>query len=240
MVYVHRLMGDGAPGEADPKALSAASQSDLRAARARRRALRRAVQGPRDAAGQARRGQGGRRRPSRCSRPSGRRVPGRRRQPRRVEGRARRRRRSTPARAGSRRRRVTPSDRGRRDAGGRAPRPAGRAADALRADQGRRRCATAQRLVRPRPSRRSAQVKAAGAGAAGAVDPDQRADGAPGAAITDTVKVTGLGGADGDDPGRALRARTRRAKRSRCADAPVWTGTIRPRATASTSPRRSR
>ncbi len=26
MVYVHRLMGDGAPGEADPKALSAASQ----------------------------------------------------------------------------------------------------------------------------------------------------------------------------------------------------------------------
>ncbi|WP_053226768.1 sortase domain-containing protein [Solirubrobacter soli] len=27
MVYVHRLMGDGAPGEADPKALSAASQS---------------------------------------------------------------------------------------------------------------------------------------------------------------------------------------------------------------------
>src|SRR6478735_1007500 len=27
MVYVHRLMGDGAPGEADPKALSSASQS---------------------------------------------------------------------------------------------------------------------------------------------------------------------------------------------------------------------
>jgi LPXTG-site transpeptidase (sortase) family protein len=27
MIYVHRLMGDGAPGEADPKALSAASQS---------------------------------------------------------------------------------------------------------------------------------------------------------------------------------------------------------------------
>ena len=27
MVYVHRLMGDGAPGEADPKALSAASQT---------------------------------------------------------------------------------------------------------------------------------------------------------------------------------------------------------------------
>src|SRR6478752_869721 len=27
MLYVHRLMGDGAPGEADPKALSAASQS---------------------------------------------------------------------------------------------------------------------------------------------------------------------------------------------------------------------
>src|ERR1700754_53878 len=27
MVYVHRLMGDGAPGEADPKALSAASRS---------------------------------------------------------------------------------------------------------------------------------------------------------------------------------------------------------------------
>ena len=27
MVYVHRLMGDGAPGEADPKALVAASQS---------------------------------------------------------------------------------------------------------------------------------------------------------------------------------------------------------------------
>ena len=27
MIYVHRLMGDGAPGEADPKALSSASQS---------------------------------------------------------------------------------------------------------------------------------------------------------------------------------------------------------------------
>src|SRR4051794_35086326 len=27
MVYVHRLMGDGAPGEADPKALSKASQA---------------------------------------------------------------------------------------------------------------------------------------------------------------------------------------------------------------------
>jgi len=27
MVYVHRLMGDGAPGEADPKALSAASRT---------------------------------------------------------------------------------------------------------------------------------------------------------------------------------------------------------------------
>ena len=33
MVYVHRLMGDGAPGEADPNALSAASRRDLRAGR---------------------------------------------------------------------------------------------------------------------------------------------------------------------------------------------------------------
>ena len=42
MVYVHRLMADGAPGEADPNALSAGEPADLRAGRARRRALRRA------------------------------------------------------------------------------------------------------------------------------------------------------------------------------------------------------
>ena len=34
MVYVHRLMGDGAPGEADPKALSRGEPVDLREGRA--------------------------------------------------------------------------------------------------------------------------------------------------------------------------------------------------------------
>ena len=60
MLYVHRLMADGAPGEADPNALSAASRRIYAQVESRRRALRGALQGARDAAGEADRRPGGR------------------------------------------------------------------------------------------------------------------------------------------------------------------------------------
>ena len=76
MVYVHRLMGDGAPGEADPKALSRAEPG--RSTRASQRDAERyagpyTVKADLPAKLISGRAAGGRR--SRCSRRSGRRVP---------------------------------------------------------------------------------------------------------------------------------------------------------------------
>ena len=85
----------------------------------------------------------------------------------------------------------------------------------------------AQRLVSAR-RRRQPTVEAAGpgAGAARAVDADQptRAP-TPGDAITDTVQVTGLGGQTATIQA-ALYGPYPPRDQIKCADAPVWTGTI--------------
>ena len=83
----------------------------------------------------------------------------------------------------------------------------------------------AQRIVAPPTSRRARRDQGRRAGAAAALDADQRADTAPGAQITDTVKVTGLGGRSATiqaalyGPYPARDAMT-------CQDTPVWTGTV--------------
>ena len=223
MIYVHRLMGDGAPGEADPKALSPASRSIY--AKVVSDAERyagpykvKATLPDKLVAGKAAEltvevlTSSGRRVPNVDVQLSARPAPtaagvG-------EHGRERRRQGS------GHRHRPGQRHQARRDRGV----AAGRAARAVRAHQGP---VGAQRAADRAGGRRQADREAAGAGAGAAGVATQICDQstAPGSAITDTVKVTGLAGqtvtiqAALYGPYAAREAIT-------CADAPVWTGTI--------------
>ena len=241
MIYVHRLMGDGAPGEADPKALSAASQSIY--AKVVSDAERfagpykvKATLPDKLVAGQAAEltvevltaggRRGARTSTSTCRRP----APTACRSPSRTGA------------SGVGKAPITGTD----PANGhqRSTATAASLPDVLPAlfvptkGQSAR---NAQRIVAGGDaSSRRAKLAGAGPGAADARDPDQRADAPPpGAPITDTVNVTGLGRPDRDDPGRALRP-VRRARPDHVhGHAGLDRHGRRRPATATTSPRRS-
>ena len=96
----------------------------------------------------------------------------------------------------------------------------------------------AQRIVAPATVTPRAQVKAAVKAQPQLVTQISAQSTAPGAQITDTVKVTGLDGPRGDDPGRAVRAVPRARRRSRARTRRCGRARSRRRRTATMSPRR--
>ena len=209
MLYVHSLMGDGAPGEVDPGALTPASRSIYAQDPARREALRRA------------RTASGRRCPTSSIAGRAAEVDGRgarRRRPRAcpdvdVDARRDRRERRCPRRSstgdgGTATVTLTPTDPSARAHARASARPGSPAdvAGALRPDAARagaqRAAARRAGAATPRASRRAPPVQGARRRSSTQISAQSAA---PGAAITDTVQGQRPRRPDRDGPGRALR-----------------------------------
>jgi LPXTG-site transpeptidase (sortase) family protein len=223
MVYVHRLMGDGAPGEADPKALSAASQSLYAAVE--RDATRFA--GPykvsatlpaKVVAGRAAEVT------VEVLAANGRRVPG-------VEvnlaaaGTSGLPATVTTDAKGVAKTTVTAS--GSESSLTLDARAVGLPAElpTLYVPTRGQSARNAQRVVAPATARPSAQVKAPVRAQPALVTQISAQAVVPGASVTDTVRVTGLGGRPATIQA-ALYGPYGARDQITCADAPVWTGTI--------------
>jgi LPXTG-site transpeptidase (sortase) family protein len=223
MLYVHRLMGDGAPGEADPKALSAASRSFY--GRVERDAERfagpykvRAALPLKLVAGRAAEVT------VEVLAANGRRVPhvdvslaaaGTDGPPASV---------STGASGVAK---TTITARGSESSVTLDARAAGLPADApelyvpTRGESAR----NAQRIVAPATARPSVQVKAPVRAQPALSTQISAQTVTPGSEVTDTVRVTGLGGR-GVTIQAALYGPYGARDQISCADAPVWTGTV--------------
>ncbi|HEX6020872.1 MAG TPA: sortase [Solirubrobacter sp.] len=218
MLYVHRLMGDGAPGEADPKALSRASRSIYE--RVRREAERYA--GPyRIEADLPERLTAGRAAELKVSvlAASGRRVPN-------VSVALTVTGADAPARVSTGARGVATVPVTARDAvtvTASADLPA--ALPALYVPTRGQSARNAQRIVAPATSTERVEVKAAVRAQPQLSTQISAQTAAPGAQITDTVKVTGLGGRTATIHA-ALYGPYPARDEITCADPPVWTGTV--------------
>jgi hypothetical protein len=218
MLYVHRLMGDGAPGEADPKALSSSSRSIY--AKVQRDAERYA--GPyrvkadlpdRLTAGSAAELK------VEVLAASGRRVPN-------VDVALTVSGADAPARVKTGTRGVVTVPVTAREAvtlTARAELPAD--LPALYVPTRGESARNAQRIVAPATSPERAEVKAAVRAQPQLSTQISAQSATPGAQITDTVKVTGLGGR-GATIHAALYGPYGAREAITCADTPVWTGTI--------------
>jgi hypothetical protein len=218
MLYVHRLMGDGAPGEADPKALSRAGRSIYR--RVQRDAARYA--GPyRVKADLPDRLTAGRAAEFKVEvlAASGRRVPN-------VEVALAVTGADVPARVNTGARGVATVAVTARDAvtlTARADLPAD--LPALYVPTRGESARNAQRIVAPATSAERVEVKAAVRAQPQLSTQISAQTTSPGAQITDTVKVTGLGGRSATIQA-ALYGPYAARDRITCTDTPVWTGTV--------------